>query len=90
VSDLRIPKKMRGLAASSHGLFRAYENAFAEGEAPLAKALAEALPQGTENAEVSSGALASYLLASVAVLERQTFACLQRGAIKFPEVSQTR
>jgi cytochrome b pre-mRNA-processing protein 3 len=90
VSDLRIPRTMRGLAASSHGLLRAYESAFAEGETSLAEAIAAALPQGTENPEVSSGALASYLLASVAVLERQTIASLQRGAIEFPEVSLTR
>ncbi len=36
VSDLRIPKKMRGLAASSMSLLQAYESAFAKGQSALA------------------------------------------------------
>ncbi|HVQ10702.1 MAG TPA: ubiquinol-cytochrome C chaperone family protein, partial [Methyloceanibacter sp.] len=90
VSDLRIPKKMRGLAASSMGLLQAYESAFAKGQSSLAGAIATALPDGTENRELSSGALASYLLASVTALKVQTFASLQEGAIEFPEVNRTR
>jgi cytochrome b pre-mRNA-processing protein 3 len=91
VSDTRIPKKMRALAASSMGLLQAYESACAKGEkSSLAEAIAAALPDGTANAELSSGALASYLWASVTALEQQTFAALRKGAIEFPEVSQTR
>jgi cytochrome b pre-mRNA-processing protein 3 len=90
VSDLRIPKKMRGLAASRMSLFQAYESAFAKGASALAEAIAAALPDGTANAELSSGALASYLMTSVTALEQQTFASLKEGAIEFPEVGQTR
>ena len=91
VSDTRIPKKMRALAASSMGLLQAYESACAKGEkSSLAEAIAAALPDGTANAEFSSSALASYLWASVTALEQQTFAALRKGAIEFPEVSQTR
>jgi cytochrome b pre-mRNA-processing protein 3 len=89
VSDVRIPKKMRALA-SSMDLLRAYESAFAKGESALAKAIAAALPDGTANAELSSEALASYLMTSVTALEQQTFASFKEGAIEFPEVSQTR
>jgi cytochrome b pre-mRNA-processing protein 3 len=90
VSDIRIPKKMRGLAASSLSLLQAYENALARGQSALAETIEAALPDGTANAELSSRALASYLWASVIGLEQQTYASLQEGAIEFPEVSQTR
>ena len=39
VSDVRIPKSMRGLAASSHSLLAGYEAAFAAGEPSLAEAI---------------------------------------------------
>jgi cytochrome b pre-mRNA-processing protein 3 len=87
---VRIPKKMRGLAASSMSLLQAYESAYAKGQSALAKAIAAALPDGTANAELSSEALASYLMTSVTALEQQTFASFKEGAIEFPEVSQTR
>ena len=88
VSDLRIPKKMRGLAASSLGLLRVYESALAGGEASLTEAIKAALPDGTEDAELTAEALASYLFRCVSAVERETLASLQSGAIEFPEVSQ--
>ena len=57
VSDMRIPKKMRALATSSMGLLQTYENACAKGESALAAAIDAALPDGTANGELSSGAL---------------------------------
>jgi cytochrome b pre-mRNA-processing protein 3 len=90
VSDIRIPKKMRGLAASSMSLLQAYESALAKGWSSLAEAIEAALPDGTANPELSSRALASYLWASVIALEQQTFASLKEGAIEFPEVSEAR
>lgn len=89
VSDMPIPKKMRGLAASSLSLFQAYES-FPKGQCSLAEAIEAALPDGTANAELSSRALASYLTGCVTALEQQTYASLLAGAIEFPEVSQTR
>jgi cytochrome b pre-mRNA-processing protein 3 len=88
VSDLRIPKKMRGLAASSLSLLHAYESALAGGKASLAETIEAALPEGTANAELTAEALASYLLACVTALAKQTLASLQGGAIEYPEVSQ--
>jgi cytochrome b pre-mRNA-processing protein 3 len=90
VSDIRIPKKMRSLAASSMSLLQSYETAFTGGQSALGNAIEAVLPDGTANAELSSRALAPYLWASVTALEQQTFASLQEGAIEFPEVSQTR
>lgn len=90
VSDIRIPKKMRGLAASSMSLLQAYESALAQGQSALAEAIEDALPNGTARPELSSRALASYLWASVIALEQQTFASLKEGAIEFPEVSEAR
>jgi cytochrome b pre-mRNA-processing protein 3 len=90
VSDVRIPKKMRALVASSIGLLQGYESACAKEESALAEAIDAALPEGTANGELSSSALASYLWASVTALGQRTFASLRKGAIEFPEVSQTR
>lgn len=90
VSDIRIPKKMRGLAASSMSLLQAYESAFAGGQSALTETIEAALPDGTANAELCSRALASYLSASATALQRQTFASLKEGVIEFPEVSQVR
>ena len=87
VSDLRVPKSMRRLAAASKGLFQDYETALAAGEAPLAHAIAASLPDETESAELSSGALASYLLASIEALARQDIASLRAGVPGFPESS---
>jgi cytochrome b pre-mRNA-processing protein 3 len=88
VSDLSVPRKMRALAASSQGLVEAYENALAEGEGTLARAIEAALPGDSPSAELSSRALASYLLASIGALSRQSFASLHAGAVEFPEVAE--
>ena len=87
VSDLRIPKSMRRLAAASEGLFQDYETALAAGEAPLANAIAASLPDETGSAELSSRALASYLLASIEALARQDIASLRAGVPDFAEAN---
>jgi len=87
VGDLRVPKAMRRLAAASKGLFQDYEAALASDESALAHAIAASLPGETESPEVSSGALASYLLASIEALARQDIASLRAGALEFPEAS---
>jgi cytochrome b pre-mRNA-processing protein 3 len=87
VSDLRVPKSMRRLAAASKGLFQDYETALAAGEAPLVHAIAASLPDETESAELSSRALASYLLACSEALARQDVGSLLAGTLDFPEVS---
>ena len=87
VSDLRIPKSMRRLAAASKGLFQDYETTLAAGETPLAHAIAASLPDETESAELSSKALTSYLLASIEALARQDIASLRAGVPGFPEAS---
>ena len=91
VSDMRIPKKMRALAASSMGLLQTYENACAKGESALAAAIDAALPDGTAEWESLAAVLSLPIYGQAsAALEQQTFASLREGAIKFPEVSQTR
>jgi cytochrome b pre-mRNA-processing protein 3 len=88
VSDLRVPKKMRALAGSAHALLETYDQAFAAGEAPFAAAVAASLPSGCEDAELSSEALASYLMGCAAALEREPFSAFAAGAIAFPEVAR--
>jgi cytochrome b pre-mRNA-processing protein 3 len=87
VSDLRIPKTVRGLAASSHALLESYETAFASGDASFAAAIAAALPLPSESARLSSELLASYLRASVRRLEQQPLASLQAGTLDVAEVT---
>lgn len=88
VGDLSIPKKMRGLAASSAGLLEDYEAAFATDEASFAAAIAAALPPESGTAELSSKALASYLKRCVTQLERQPLASLRAGALDFAEIGR--
>ena len=88
MSDIRIPKSMHGLAASSQSLLAGYEAALVAGEPSLAEAIKSSLPEGTANAELSSKALASYLTRCVNHLELQPFASLQTGALEFPETNE--
>jgi hypothetical protein len=68
-------------------LFQDYATALERGEVPLAHAIAASLPDETERAELSSRALASYLLASIEALARQDIASLRAGVPGFPEAS---
>jgi cytochrome b pre-mRNA-processing protein 3 len=88
VSDVRIPRSMRGVATSSQGLLTGYESAFAAGEPSLAEATKSFLPGETANPELSSKALASYLTLCVKQLELQPFSSLQTGALEFPEANE--
>jgi cytochrome b pre-mRNA-processing protein 3 len=85
VGDLAVPKKARGLAAASAALLQDYEDAFAESGDALAASVAKVLPQDAK-AKAASGALASYLRDMVRHLEAQTFADLEAGMARFPEV----
>jgi cytochrome b pre-mRNA-processing protein 3 len=85
VGDLSIPKKMRGLAASSAALLQAYEEALATGDEAVAAALAKgALPLEPGLSEAASGRLAHYLIGAVRQIEAQSFAALRVGEVGFP------
>jgi cytochrome b pre-mRNA-processing protein 3 len=59
IGDLSIPKKVRGLAASSANLLQAYEEASPAGEEAIAAVIAGAFEQGPSDA--ASARLAHYL-----------------------------
>jgi cytochrome b pre-mRNA-processing protein 3 len=84
VGDLSIPKKMRGLAASSAALLQAYEEALAAGDAAVAAVIAIVLPLEPGASETTSGRLAHYLKGVVRQLEAQSFAALESGEVRFP------
>jgi cytochrome b pre-mRNA-processing protein 3 len=86
VSDLRVPKKVRGLAASSAALMQAYEEALAKGEGALADAIAGALPLDESAAKAASGRLAPYVMTVVRHLEGQSPEDLYEGRLTFPDV----
>jgi cytochrome b pre-mRNA-processing protein 3 len=85
VSDLRIPKKMRRLAASSATLLESYEAANAGGT--LAEEIAKSLPMESEAAKETAAQLAPYLHEVMRRLRAQTIADIEAGRLRFPEPS---
>jgi cytochrome b pre-mRNA-processing protein 3 len=83
VGDLGIPKKMRGLAASSAALLQGYDEALESGESALTSTIAEALPLERPAAEAASERLADYLRR----LDTEPLSVLQSGEVKFPEIN---
>jgi cytochrome b pre-mRNA-processing protein 3 len=84
VSDLGIPKKMRGLAASSAALLQSYEEALAGGDSALAATIAAALPGPL--AEAAGMSLAHYVKDVIRHLGTEPLSVLQKGEVKFPEI----
>ena len=84
VGDLSIPKKVRGLAASSAALLQAYEEALVAGDEAIAAAIANVLPPEHGPSETTSGRLAHYLRGVVRQVEAQSFAALRAGDVRFP------
>jgi cytochrome b pre-mRNA-processing protein 3 len=86
VSDVRVPKRMRNLAAAAQSQLEAYEEAFAAGEGAFAAAIAAALPPRSDTGEAGNKALTSYLMRCATELERQKLTSLQQGTLDFPEI----
>ena len=84
VGDLSIPKKVRGLAASSGALLRACAEALAEGEAAVAAVIAEALPLEAGASGAVARRLAHYLTETSSLLRAQDVAALREGEVRFP------
>jgi cytochrome b pre-mRNA-processing protein 3 len=89
VGDLSIPKKVRGLAASSAALLQSYEEGFAAGEGVVAGIIAEALPLEGTLAEAAGGRLAHYLEGVVQHLEKEPLSALSAGEVRFPEMGKS-
>jgi cytochrome b pre-mRNA-processing protein 3 len=85
VGDLSVPKKMRGLAASSAALLEAYEDAVAKGEGAMARAIAAGFPPERGPSEDATSRLAHYLTRVMRALEAQDLAALSAGHVRFPE-----
>lgn len=84
VGDLSIPKKVRGLAASSGALLQAYAEALAEGETAVAAVIADALPLEGRASGAVAGRLAHYLMETSSLLRAQDLAALRAGEVRFP------
>ncbi len=84
MSDLRVPKTMRSLAASSAALLKGYERAFAGGEAELARAIAAALPLDGDDAEAAGTRLAHYVMECIRRLEAEPYPEIRAGGPTFP------
>jgi cytochrome b pre-mRNA-processing protein 3 len=83
IGDMSIPKKVRGLAASSQALLEAYEEALAAGGPAVAAVITEALPPGQEPSRAVGGRLAHYLKETLGCLRAQDVAALSAGEVRF-------
>jgi cytochrome b pre-mRNA-processing protein 3 len=90
VSDLRVPKKMRALAASSAALLQAYERALAAEEGALAEIIENALPLEGEAAKAAGAHLAHYVRASVRSLGAESIVTIRNGELNFAKVTDAR
>jgi cytochrome b pre-mRNA-processing protein 3 len=86
VSDLRIPKKMRALAASSAALLETYEKAFAAGEGAFVAAIARSLPLEGDAAMHTAARLAAYLSEVARALRAQPITDIEAGRLRCPDV----
>ncbi len=82
VGDLAIPKKVKGLVASSAALLQAFEEALAEGDEAIAATIAGTFARGPS--EAASARLAHYLTEVVRQLQAQSLAALKAGEVRFP------
>jgi cytochrome b pre-mRNA-processing protein 3 len=86
VGDLSIPKRMRGLAASSAGLLRAYEESLADGDEAVATTITKAMPLDQRPFPAASRRLAYYLKEAMCRLAKQDLAALRAGEVGFPGI----
>jgi cytochrome b pre-mRNA-processing protein 3 len=87
VSDLRIPKKMRGLAASSASMLQSYETASTGEEGAFANTIAESLPMEGEAAKQTAAQLAPCLREVMRRLRARSMREIETGKLRFPEPS---
>jgi cytochrome b pre-mRNA-processing protein 3 len=80
VSDVGVPKKMKKLARAFMGRGAAYRQAYGEGEAALAAALARNVLGG----QGDGAALAAYFLRAKALLDETPADAFVRGDAPFP------
>lgn len=86
ISDQGVPRQMRRVGEAFYGRAQAYDAALAErGDEPLVQALARNVYAETEGAGVAAARLAAYVRRAADDLERQAFAELGRGTLRFPE-----
>jgi cytochrome b pre-mRNA-processing protein 3 len=85
VGDLSIPKKVRGLTASSGALLEAYAEALPAGDEAVAAVMAKAFPGEVREAEAATLPLSHYLRRMIDALAAQDLAALAAGEVRFPE-----
>jgi cytochrome b pre-mRNA-processing protein 3 len=83
VSDLAIPKRIRGLAASSASLLQGYEEALAKSEPAVADAIAAAFSVKDPAVKAATGRLAHHLRQMTDTLAGQSLPSLADGQVTF-------
>ncbi len=84
ISDLKIPKKVRGLAASGATLMRDYEEALTSGEEAFTASIVRSLPLEGISAEEAASRLSGYLKEVIRHLEAESMDDLYRGTLSLP------
>ena len=88
LSDLKVPKAMRVLAASGRATVERYSRAMPLGTDDLSAAIAELVPFRDASA-LSIRSLASYVTESCSRIDRQSLAELQAGKVDYAEPIET-
>jgi len=84
VGDLKVPKKVRKLAASGASLIEEYNRALTAGGDALQSAIAESLPLDAEEANAASAKLTPYVNAMLQSLDEQSVEDICAGKVRFP------
>lgn len=84
ISDLKIPKKVRGLAASGGALLQDYEEALSKDEDALAATIARTLPLEESAAKRIAAHLEAYLRVVLRHLEAEPLDDLCGGTLSLP------
>ena len=87
ISDLKIPKKVRGLTASGAALLRDYEEALSRGEEAFTATIARTLPLEGTSADDAASRLSAYLKEVLRHLEAEPIDDLCTGTLSLPPAS---
>ena len=87
ISDLKIPKKVRGLTASGAALLRDYEEALSRGEEAFTATIARTLPLEGTSADDAASCLSAYFKEVLRHLEAEPIDDLCAGTLSLPPAS---
>jgi cytochrome b pre-mRNA-processing protein 3 len=85
VGDISVPKRMKDMAGAFYGRAKAYEAAFAQGDAALAAALHRNVYALRPEREASARTMARYVASAGTALDGASFDAFAAGRPPFPD-----